>query len=115
VTGEQRCDQRQQRVQVGGQVDVHVGEHVGGALGPDLLQRTAATGLLEPDDPHAGQLDGQQRADLVGGVRASVVGDADLGREREGGVQELTQPPDIRTEVVLLVLDGYDDLDPRMT
>jgi hypothetical protein len=115
VPGEQRRDQWQQGVQVGGQVDVHVGEHLGGAGGPDLFQRAAAPGLLEPDHPDPGQVGGEQGADLICRVRTSVVRDADLGRKRECGVEELPQPSDVRSEVVFLVLDGYDDLDPRMT
>ena len=50
VPGQQRRDQRQQRGQVGGQVDVHVGEHrrVGG--GPDGAQRAAAALLGQVHD-----------------------------------------------------------------
>ena len=42
---EQRCDQRQQGVQVGRQVYVHVGNDFRPALGPDLLERAAPAGL----------------------------------------------------------------------
>jgi hypothetical protein len=115
VPGDQRRDQRQQRVEICRQVNVHVREHVRGALGPDLLQRPAPARLLDPDHPDPGQLGGQQVADLPGGVGTAVVGDADLGPERERRVQERPEASNIRAEVVFLIANGYDDLDPRMT
>ena len=55
VAGDQRRDQRQQRGQVGGQVDVHVGEHRRVGLQPDRAQRPAAALLLQVDRPDVRQ------------------------------------------------------------
>ena len=83
VAGQQRGDQRQQRVQVGGQVDVHVGDHprrrwptrraAARGRGPSRRgARRATPGSSRP-----------ARWRRPGAVGAGVVGDRDRGRERE--------------------------------
>jgi len=111
VPGQQRCDQRQQRVEVGGQVHVHVGEHLGIAAAPHGLQRAAAAGQLESHGVYAGQLRGQLGRDRPGVVGAAVVRDRDDRGERKADRQMRVQPADAGSHVVLLVAYRDDDLD----
>ena len=111
VPGQQRRDQRQQRVQVGGQVHVHVGIDVGVAASPDRAQRSAPPGPVDMDHAHQREFGRQLQGLGPGTVGASVVGDRDAGRERKAVIQESTQPPDGRPEVTLLITDRNHDLD----
>ena len=113
VSREQGCDQRQERRQVGREIDVHVGEHAGVARAPDGVERAAAPLQIQANRPHRAELGGKPRCDLPGAVGAGVVGDRDPGRERESRGQVLVQPPDARLERSVLVEDGDDDLDFR--
>ena len=69
--------QRQQRAQVGRQVDVHVADDVGVAALPGRAQRAAAALLGQRQQLDAGQVLGQRRGDARRLVRARVVGDDD--------------------------------------
>ena len=115
VPGQQRRDQRQQRVQVSGQVHVHIGVDVGVAAGPDRAQRPAPPGPLDTDRAHQRELGRQLQGLGPGAVGASVVGDRDAGRERKAVIQEGAQPPDGRAEVAFLVADRDHDLDLRFS
>ena len=115
VPGQQRRDQRQQRLQVGGQVHVHIGIDVGVAAGPDRAQRPAPARPLDADRLHQRGL-GRQRQSLgPGAVGASVFGDRDAGRERKAVLQESAQPPDRRFDVAFLVADRNHDLDSGLS
>ena len=112
VPGDERGDEREERGEVGGQVDVHVGEDVGVAPRPDVVKRTPAALLVEPDALDALELGREQAGDPPGAVGAGVVGDRDPARERKRP-EVLVQPPDRLLELRLLVEDGDDDLEHR--
>ncbi len=111
VAGEQRGDEGQQRGEVGGQVDVHVGEH--------RARRCATSTGAAPGrgpSPRGGRPRrrggrGERPGDGPGAVGAGVVGDRDPEAEREGAVQIGVEPPDAGLEVSLLVVDGDGDVD----
>ena len=84
VAGDQRRHQRQQRVQVGGQVHVHVGED----LGVGRATTPCAARGRGPSPPGArrrtsGSSAASRRATSSGRVGAGVVGDGDAERVRE--------------------------------
>jgi len=113
VPGQQRRDQRQQGVQVGGQVHVHVSEDVRVTRRPERTQRSAPAGFLQPDGPDFGELRLQRARDRPGLVGAAVVRDGDPRGEREAGPQVRHQAADAPLEVALLVADRHHDLDLR--
>ena len=78
VTAHEGGDERQQCVEAGGEVDVHVGDDGGVVVVPGGAQRTAAALLVEVDGPHAVQREGERAGDLPRGVGGGVVGDRDL-------------------------------------
>ena len=94
VSRQQRGHQRQQRVQVGGQVHVHVGQDLGVAGRPDRAQRPAAPGLFHMNGGDAGQFPAQRRRDRPGPVGAAVIGNSDPRGERELLAQVGAEPPD---------------------
>jgi hypothetical protein len=106
-----RRDERQQRAQVGREVDVHVGDDARVAARPGGAQRAAAAVALEPQRVDAAQLASQPTGDLGRRVRARVVGDHDAPAERERLAQEAVQAADASLEDRLLVVDGHDDVD----
>jgi hypothetical protein len=111
VARQQGRDQRQQRHQAGGQVDVHVGDHVGVAGRPDLPQGPAPARLGQVDGPHVRVPLGQPLGQQPGGVGAGVVGDGDPEGEREAGRQVGVETPDAGLQDLLLVVDRDHDLD----
>jgi len=111
VARQQGCDQRQQRLQAGGQVDVHVGDHVGVAGAPDLAHGPAPALLGDVDGPDVREPLGQPLGQQPGGVGAGVVGDGDPEREREVGRQVAVEAHDAGLQYPLLVVDRNDDLD----
>ena len=110
VAAEQRSHQRQESVQVGGEVDVHVGDHRGPAAQPGGGQGTATSPLLEAQVADSAQLGRQPQAGLRGRVGAGVVGDGDQGGEWEVVIQVVAQPAHARLQVTFLVVDGDHDL-----
>ena len=102
---DQRGDQRQQRVQVGGQVHVHVGDHVGARGQPHRGQRTATALLLQPDVPDAGQLAAQPGCHQRGGIGAGVVGDGDQELVGKAALQMCVQPSHAGRQICFLVED----------
>ena len=112
VSADQRCDQRQQRVEVGGEVDVHVDQHVAVRPTPGLLQRAPPPLLGQVLDTHLGVLVAQASGDHRGPVGRRVVGD----RDPEGPRQpfECLEDPAYRGgELLLLVVDGDHDVEDR--
>ena len=113
VTAEQRRDERQQRSEVGREVDVHVGEHLGVGVEPDLVQRAATPLLVEVDNLDVLELVAETPGDRQRPVRGGVVRDRDPEGVREGLGEVVVEPPDARLEVVLLVEHGDDDVEDR--
>jgi hypothetical protein len=111
VAGQQRRDQRQQRTEVGREVDVHVADDARAARRPGGTQRAAAALAVEPEQLDARQLVAQPRCDRGRRVGRRVVGDDDAPRERELGRQEPVQAPDAPLERGPLVVDRDDDVD----
>ena len=105
VPGDQRRDQRQQRGQVGGQVDVHVGEDVGVAGRPDLRSARPRPFCARCTASDLGDPGGQAAGDRPGRVGARVVGDGDPERVGEVRAQVRVEAQDAALEVVLLVVD----------
>ena len=54
VTGKQRRDQREERVEAGGQVGVHVGDDVRLAAAPDMAERESAALAVQVHGPDRG-------------------------------------------------------------
>jgi hypothetical protein len=103
VAADQRGDQRQQGVEVGRQVDVHVDEDVAVGPAPRLLERTTTTLLGEVLDPDLRVLVAQPARDDRGAIGGGVVGDRDPeapGQVLEGG----QHPVHRRRELGLLVV-----------
>ncbi len=111
VAGEQRGDERQQRAEVGREVDVHVADDPRAAPRPGGPQRAAAALALQVQVLDAAQALLQVAGDGGRAVRARVVGDDDPPAEREGLGEEPVQAPDALLEDRLLVVDGHDDVD----
>ena len=112
VAGDQRGDQRQQRVEVGREVDVHVGQDIG--VGARATPATA-----RGRDPSAragpmrtwGSCRDMRRAITGGVVGAGVVRDGDAVGVREVVAQVLVEAADGGLELRLLVVDGDDDVE----
>ncbi len=105
MAGDQRCDQRQQGVEVGGEIHVHVGEDGGVGTGPHLAQGPAPALFLQAGAAYAVQRGGEPTRDLRGAVGARVVGDRDPEGIGEGPAEVLVQSAHARAEVLLLVED----------
>ena len=112
MAGDEWCDQREEGREVGGEIDVHVGEDGGVARRPDVVERAPTSLLVEADADDAVELRLERAGDRPGAVGAGVVGDRDPGRERKR-LEVLVQPPDRRLELRLLVEDWDDDLEHR--
>ena len=87
VPREHRGDERHERVERGGQVDVHVGDHLGRAGLPGAAQRVAATLAGQDHGLHPLERGGQALGHQRGAVGAAVVDDRDQRREGEGLVR----------------------------
>ena len=81
--------QRQQRAQVGREVDVHVGDHVRVARRPGGAQRAAAALLLEVEERDARQVGGE-RARAIAGVASVLALLAMTIRQENGSRSEST-------------------------
>jgi hypothetical protein len=113
VTGDQWGHQWCERIEVGGQVDVHVGEHLGVRRRPHRAQRPPAALLLQPHDAHVAELGGQFGRDTRGVVDAGVVGDGDAGRERELFGEMPMEATDRIDKCQLLVVHRNDHVEHR--
>lgn len=110
---DQRGDEREQGGEVGGQVDVAVGENPGVRGSPYGAQGPTPALLRHPARRHRRQLAGEPGRDEWGGVGAGVVGDGDPERVRKMVEKVGVQPADGALEVALLVVDGDDDVEHR--
>jgi hypothetical protein len=116
VARDERGDQRQQRAQVGREVDVHVTDHARRACQPGCAQCTAASFGAQVQNLDSVELGGELLRHLEGVVTACVVGYDDLPRQGELVRQELVKPLDRGAQRVLFVVDRHHDLDvqPRL-
>jgi len=110
VPGDERRHQRQQRTQVGGEVDVHVGHHRRVAGHPGGAQGATPPLLVEVHrlDPRHGLA--QPPGDRPGGVGAGVVDDGDPRREGELRGEKGVQAADRPLQRGRLVVDGNDHI-----
>ncbi len=113
VPGDERGEQREEGVEVGGQVDVHVREHVRVGGGPGLPQGAATALLGQGHHAHARKLRRQLRSRPGRAVGARVVGDRHGAAERQTRGRVPVQPAHGRPEVAHLVVDRDDDVDRR--
>ena len=111
VTGHDRRDERQEALEVRGEVDVHVGDDVGVARPPRLAERPAASLFLEAHVPDRFVACGEASTDDRRVVGARVVGDRHRERERELPQQVAEQHADVLRERRRLVVARDDDLD----
>src|SRR5262249_37457962 len=111
VPRNQRRDQRQQRREVGGQVDGHVREDGRGRGGPDGTQRPPAALRRDPYRDDARQLDGELVGQQWSRIGARVVRDRDPERVRKRRNEVRVQPPHAGPEIDLLVVYGDDDVE----
>ena len=111
VAAEQRRNEGEQRVEVGGEVDVHVRDDECSTRRPRGPQRAAPSLLGQVDRVDAVEGVGEARRDRPAAVGAGVVGDGDHPAEvealREIGVEVAYRP----LQVALLVVDGEHDVD----
>jgi hypothetical protein len=113
VTRDERRDERQQRVEIGRQIDVHVREYRCVRRRPDRVQRPAAALLLQPDIRHLVERRGQLGRHFGSGVGRGVVRDRDPEGVREVPAEERLQPSHARRQVQLFVVDGDDYVNGR--
>lgn len=115
VTRDQRRHQRQQRVEVGGEVHVHVGEDRRLGSGPHRPQGPAPALLLQSEVGDLGDLLLQPCRHQRGGVRRRVVRDRDAEGVRERALEVVMQSQHTRLEVLLLVVDRDYHVQDRRT
>ena len=113
MAGDERGQEREQRPQVGREVDVHVGEHLGVAPRPGGAQGAAAAGAVEMQGLDARQLSREPFGDRGRRVARVVVGDRDPPGERQLVAAERVEAGDRALERGGLVADGHDELDLR--
>ena len=94
MTGCEWRHHRQQRVEIGGEVDVHVRDHGAGALAHAVTQCATPTLLVEMEKLDIGELPAELGGDCGGAVRRRVVGDGDQPRERKSLGEVRPEPPD---------------------
>ena len=82
MPGEQRSDQGHQRIQIRGQVYVHVGNDVGVGLQPYCFQRSATSLLVEVMHVHTVDLPSQSLGD---GERVEIGAESDVSSDPGGG------------------------------
>jgi hypothetical protein len=95
-----------ERVKIGREIDVHVGDGVGIARAPSGAQREAASLVLQVHRAQLGELHREQACHSKRAVGTGVVRDCDLEREIEVAFQVRVQCADARGEHALLVVDG---------
>ena len=110
VPADQGSDEREQRREVGGQVDVHVDEDVALRGAPHPLERPAPALLRQVDHRHLGVGVAQPAGDQGGLVGAGVVGDRDLEGPGQGA-QVGEHPLHRGGQLGLLVEDRDDHVD----
>ena len=113
VAGEQRSDERQQRAQVGREVDVHVADDARVAGRPGGPQRAAAALAVQPQRASTPrQLAGEQRPPSAACASVLALSAITIRQVNGNSVgQEAVQAADAELERRLLVVDGDDDLD----
>ncbi len=113
VARQQRRDERRQRAQIGRQVFVEVGDHLGFAVEPCPLERPSAALLGKMDGTDPRQLERELVGDHRRRIGGGVVGDGDL----PGLVEQLAERVVQRTDAVLqrrlLVEHGHHDVEPE--
>ena len=109
----ERCDQGKERIEIGGEIDVHVGNDRGITAEPGVTNGPTATLLAKTLGPNAGQLECERAGDVPGAVGAGVVDDGDPRRKREARVEVGAEPADVGLEVALFVVDRNGDIDDR--
>jgi len=114
VTGQQRGDQREERVKAGGQVGVHVGDDVRLAAAPDMAERESAALAVQMHRPDPGKFRAHTLSYAESTVSAGIIGDGD--DELKGKVvgQIRVQHADALLEDFLLVVHGDGDLDEAL-
>ena len=111
MPGDQWGDQRKQGIEVGRQIDVHVGNDPGLTLEPGLPHGAPPALLLEVDDANPTEVQRQSPSNFEGLVGAAVIGDRDPGGERKALIEIAAQPPHALFQVALLVVDRDHDVD----
>jgi hypothetical protein len=111
VTREEGCDERQEALEVRGEVDVHVRDDVRGRREPRRPQGEAAALACEVERPHLVVPVGERGHDRRRRVGRRVVGDRHGEAERELAAQVGHEVVDVRGERQLFVVHGHDDLD----
>ena len=114
MTGQQRGDQREERVKAGGQVGVHVGDDVRLAAAPDMAERESAALAVQMHRPDPGKFPAHTLSYPESTVSAGIIGDGD--DELKGKVvgQIRVQQTDALLEDFLLVVYRDGDLDEAL-
>ena len=111
VAGNQRGDEGQQRVEVGGEVDIHVGDDLGVALLPRGAEREPPPLAVEVQCPDTRKRRTQLLGDGPRAVGAGVVHHRDAPGEREVVGQVAVEPAHVAGHHVGLVVHRHDDVD----
>jgi hypothetical protein len=113
VARQQRRHEGEEGAEVGGQVDVHVGDDGGVAGAPGGPQGAPAALLLQAAGGDAGERVGQLAGHRAGGVGGGVVDHGDAPGEGEALVEVAVQAADAGRQHVGLVVHGHHDVDER--
>jgi hypothetical protein len=111
VTGQQRGDQGEERVQASGKVSVHVGDDIGVAAAPDMAKREPAALTAQMHRPDPGKFCAQLPSQGEGAVGARVVGDGDNEMKGKVAGQTRVQAADVAGQDFLFVVHRNSDLD----
>ncbi len=105
MAGNQGSEQGRQCGQIGGQVNVHIGQHRRRGLKPHLAQGVAPALFGEVDHLYFAQFPRHAFGGPQSAVCAGVVRHSDPERVREGAAQVAVQPPEALFQIPLFVVD----------
>ena len=113
MPGDERRDQRQQAIQVGREIDVHIGDDRRATPEPRLSDGPASTLLFKAHGADTVQLERQPLGDHPRRIGARVVHDGDPRLKRKLVVEVSPQPANTPLEVAFLVVDRDRDVKER--
>ena len=111
MTGHQRCDQRHQGIEIGGQIDVHVSHHIGVRRQPHCFECPAPPFLVQMVNLDSVDLVGESTCDSECSVGTGIVSDRDRGPERDSVLQMLVKTTNALFEIGLFVVYRNDHLE----
>src|SRR5438128_5521750 len=111
MPGDERRNQGEEGVQVGGQIDIHIGDDRRVTLQPRLPYGAASALGFVAHGADTARLEHQPLGDRPGRIGTRVVDDGDPRLKRKLVVEVSPQPANSPLEFALLVVEGDSDLD----